>query len=224
VLLIGDPREVLMPYLCHGLKLADGKGQTPPRRIAPWLLGVMLASFGVAGVVTLTLQYNHSVIQVGNDWSTHQLPRMTFDTFARLAADSAAKDSLVEATSATGLERLALVSPFDDALLWSGIGFALVLGVAALRLRVSWWPLHPVAFLVWDSYANIMFGPSFLLGWMIKATVVWLLGARGYHAVKPLMIGIIAGELLSGLFWMGIGLVYYLTTGKTPVTYSIFPT
>jgi hypothetical protein len=67
-----------------------------------------------------------------------------------------------------------------------------------------------------------VFGPSFLLGWVIKSAVVGTSGARGYHAVKPLMVGIIAAELLSGLGWMVVGAVYFFTTGKTPPTYWIF--
>jgi hypothetical protein len=53
--------------------------------------------------------------------------------------------------------------------------------------------------------------------------VVGLTGARGYHLAKPLMIGVIAGELLSGLFWMATGVVYYFITGQASVSYSIFP-
>jgi hypothetical protein len=68
-----------------------------------------------------------------------------------------------------------------------------------------------------------MFGPSFLLGWAIKAGVVRTTGARGYHAVKPFMVGVIAGELLSGLLWMMIGAAYYFSTGKSPASYAIFP-
>ena len=68
-----------------------------------------------------------------------------------------------------------------------------------------------------------MFGPSFLLGWMIKSAVVNTTGARGYHQVKPLMVGVFAGELTCGLVWMLVGALYYFNTGKTPVTYAIFP-
>jgi hypothetical protein len=99
----------------------------------------------------------------------------------------------------------------------------LVLATAVLRLRLPWWPLHPVAFLVWGTYPIVMFGPSFLMGWLVKAGVVGTTGAKGYHAVRPLMVGIIAGELLTGLFWMIVGAVYFFVAGKTPVSYSIFP-
>jgi len=223
VMLIIDSRELLMPYLANGLKLADREGGAPPPRLAPWLLTMMVVGFVAAGVVTLYLQYNHSVTQVGNSHGTHTLPRYAFDAFVRYAAESSAEGRLAVATGATGFARLGLIRPDPDALGWLAGGFALAFVAAALRLRLPWWPLHPVAFLVWDTYPIIMFGPSFLLGWMVKSAVVGTSGARGYHTVKPLMVGVIAGELLSGLGFMVIGAAYYFFTGRTPTAYSIFP-
>lgn len=223
VLLVLDPRETLMPFLQNGLKMAEVEGGASPARLSPWLAFVMLAGFVVAGVVSFSLQYNLSATQVGNTWGTHQLPTVAFGTLSRFVADSAARGSLADATAATGWESLSLVQPIDDAVLFACLGGALVLGTSVARLRLSWWPLHPIAFLIWDTYPIAMFGASFLLGWMVKATVVGLTGARGYHAVKPLMIGVIAGELLSGLFWMATGVAYYFVTGQASVSYSIFP-
>jgi hypothetical protein len=223
VVLVLDPRETLMPFLANGLRIADREGGAPPTKLAPWLFAMAVIGFVVAGVVTLYLQYNYSVTQVGNDFATHYLPKMPFDTLSRYAAESAAQGTLACATVASGWSKLSLIQPAEGAVLWLTIGIALALGTAAARLRLPWWPLHPVAFLIWNTYPIIMFGPSFLLGWLVKAGVVGMTGARGYHAVRPLMIGVIAGELLSGLFWMGVGALYFFVTGKTPATYSIFP-
>lgn len=223
VMLVIDPREALMPYLVNGLKMVDRPGGGAPPRVAPALLTMMTVGLLVAGVATLYLQYNHSVTQVGNTHGTHTLPRIAFDSFVHYASESAAEGRIAAATGAEGLARWGLIRPNRETLGWAGLGFALALGTAALRLRLPWWPLHPVAFLVWDTYPIIMFGPSFLLGWLVKSAVVGTLGARGYHAVKPLMVGVIAGELLAGLAWMVVGASYFFLTGRTPTAYSIFP-
>jgi hypothetical protein len=223
VMLIVDPREMFMPFFANGLKMADRKDGTPPSRLGVAQLGVVVCGFAVAGLVTLYLQYNHSVTQVGNDWGTTRLPVLAFDPFAQQLAESGAKGTLGTATHASGLEKLGLIDPEPGALMWLGIGFLLVGVTAAARLRLPWWPLHPVAFLVWDTYPIIMFGPSFLLGWIVKASVIGTTGLRGYHAVRPLMVGVIAGELLSGLFWMLVGALYFFITGTAPINYSIFP-
>lgn len=223
VLLVLDPREALMPFLANGLELSERVGNVPIPKVVPWVSVMLLTGFGVAGAVTLYLQYNHSAIQAGNTWGTHQLPVIAFDALSRSVSESAAHGTLIEATGMTTAERFAAIRPAEGALFWLTLGLVLVLTTAAARLRLPWWPLHPVAFLVWDTYPIIMFGASFLLGWMIKAAVVGTTGARGYHAVRPLMIGVIAGELLSALLWMGVGASYFFATGQRPVTYSVFP-
>jgi hypothetical protein len=135
---------------------------------------------------------------------------------------AAAEGTLSSATSLSGLSSLAAFRPDPGAFTWVllGLGFALA---AVARLRLPWWPLHPVAFLVWGTYPIVMFGPSFLIGWLVKAAVIGTTGAKGYHTFRPLMVGVIAGELLMGLVWMIVGVVYYFAAGKAPVMYNIFP-
>lgn len=220
--LIPDMREAVMPFLTHGLKLTEADTRNSPGRITAWMSVMLVAGFVAAGVVTFYLQYNHSVIQVGNEYATHELPKVAFDTLARLIADSRAQGTLAFATSSASIKWSA-IAPASGAAGWTSLGLALVLGASAARLRLPWWPLHPIAFLVWDTYPIVMFGPSFLLGWMAKAAVVSAGGARAHHAVRPLMIGVIAAELTSGLFWIAVGIIYYFVTGQRPVSYAIFP-
>ena len=173
-------------------------------------------------MTTLYLQYNHSVTQVGNTWGTDQLPVVAFDALTQYTAEAQAHGTLAAATVVSGWDRLRAIAP-ESAAWWLLGGLVVTLLVAWARLRLSWWPLHPVAFVVWGTYPLAMFGASFLVGWVVKALVVSSAGARGYHAVKPLMIGVIAAELLSGLGWMIVGATYFFVTGKSPVVYSIFP-
>jgi uncharacterized protein DUF6785/uncharacterized protein DUF6784 len=221
--IVPDLREAFMPYLSHGLKLAEGVAHVPPARITRWLVLMLVLGFVTAGVVTFYLQYNYSVIQVGDEWATHRKPRLAFDVLTNLISAARSQGTLVAAAShGTSLD-LELFQPVKGAWFWSSLGLALVLGVSAARLSLPWWPLHPVAFLVWDTYAVIVFGPSFLLGWLLKVCIVGLGGARAYHAVKPAMLGVISAELVSGLFWVAVGVIYYFATGQRPATYSIMP-
>lgn len=93
----------------------------------------------------------------------------------------------------------------------------------ALRLRYTWFPLHPVIFLLWGSWAMWYTTHSFLLGWIIKAAVTKLGGAKTYHSVRKLMFGVIAGDLLGGLLFALISAVYALATGLQPISYKILP-
>jgi hypothetical protein len=104
------------------------------------------------------------------------------------------------------------------------MGVVLVAVFSILRLRFTWWPLHPVMFLVWGTYPMMRFSHSFLLGWAIKVAVTRLGGGRKYRELMPFMIGAIAGDLLGGLVFMILGGAYYGTEGVIPpAVYRIFP-
>jgi len=112
----------------------------------------------------------------------------------------------------------------DTRFLWSaGSGVALVLVFGALRLRFPRFPLHPVMFLVWNTYAMWMFSYSFLLGWLVKRSVTRYGGRAAYRQTTRFMFGVIVGDLLGGLIFMIISAVYYYVMGVTPTTYRVFP-
>jgi len=48
-------------------------------------------------------------------------------------------------------------------------------------------------------------------------------GAGGYQKLKPLMLGLIAGDMMGGGIPIIIGLVYYLVTGLPPKSFRIMP-
>ena len=222
IVLIGDPRTALMPYLNTALRMTETTARTSPRRIAPWLLGMIVGGFLIAGAVTMYTQYNLG-INYHDGWATQALPEMPFNHLSNHTSELASKGILNQATARTGLDSLASFSPEEGAYLWVGIGLAFVLLAAFARLRLPWWPFHPVLFLVWATYPILQFGGSFLLGWAVKAAVVKTMGAKGYHGLKPLMIGLIAGDLLGGLLWIIVGVWYYFQTGQPPARYAIFP-
>lgn len=66
------------------------------------------------------------------------------------------------------------------------------------------------------------FSGSFFIGWMIKEAVVKTTGAKGFRLVKPLMVGLIAAEVLAAIGWGIVALLYYRSTGLPPTQYQIF--
>jgi len=222
-MLIGDPREALMPYLTNALKLGDNRAAgATPARVAP-ILGVMIVvAFLVAGSVTMFHQYNDG-FNAKDKWAQNSLPGMPFSELSKRTKEMGAAGTLADATAASGVERLSMILPEQGAVPWMLIGAALVLGAASARLRLPWWPLHPVAFLVWGTFPMRHFAFPFLVGWAIKLAVTRTAGAKGYHDAKPLMVGVIAGELFMALAWMIVGAAFFYWTGKEPLVYRIFP-
>jgi len=79
-------------------------------------------------------------------------------------------------------------------------------------------------FLIMGSYAGGRIWSSFLIGCAVKTLVVKFGGNRFYQALKPLFIGIIAGELGSAGTIIVIDLLYIaITGGPPPITVMLLP-
>ncbi|MCC7409858.1 MAG: hypothetical protein IT442_17460 [Phycisphaeraceae bacterium] len=221
VVLVGDPREAVMPYLTNAMQIAD-QSRTQPQRIAPWL-GVMLVGGFVATLtVTLLFQYNKGM-NTSDNWSTRDMPSFAPNGTATLVQELSAREQLAESTVLEGLDKLRSFTPRPNTLGWVLLGAGLVVACAVARLRLSWWPIHPVIFMVFGTMPAMRFSTSFFLGWLIKSAVVKLGGTKSYHQVRPLMIGMIAGEILAVLVWTVIGVIYYMIWETAPKNPMIFP-
>ena len=79
-------------------------------------------------------------------------------------------------------------------------------------------------FLVWGTYPLGLFSHSFLLGWLIKSAVLKYGGGQPvYRKATDFMFGAVAGDLLGGVIFMAVGVLYYAVTGFAPPEYRIFP-
>jgi hypothetical protein len=131
---------------------------------------------------------------------------------------------LADSLKLSGWERFANMKPAEWMYIFAAlIGFALITLFSMGRLRFNKWPIHPIAFLVWNTYPLMNFAPSFLMGWVIKSLVMRFGGGKAYHTVKPLMIGVIAGEAMAGVIIMIIGAAYYFLAHESPKGFSILP-
>jgi len=219
--LIIDPRECLAPFVVNGLKICD-QAKVATGRVAWTGVVVLLLAIAVAVPVVLWANYNFGV-QTADKWSTYHVPTDAFSVVERAATDLRTAGRLESSERLSGIERLINISP-DHRFFWAFAAGALgVLVLSALRRRFPWWPLHPIMFLVAGTWPIEQFSHSFLLGWFIKTVVTKLGGANRYRKGKTFMIGIVAGDLLGGLVFMGVGAIYYWVTGLLPIKHHVFP-
>jgi len=222
MVLLLDPREALMPFAVNALKLADARairiGRTGAAAGAAVAMGL-----AVAIPATLYFQYDRGA-NLTDTWACRAVPTMAFNEALRVQQRLAAQDNLAEAEALRGWRRITRMSPDGTAGLGFAAGLALVTAAAAGRLRFSRWPIHPVLFLVWSTYPGFCFASSFLVGWLVKVSVTHYGGATAYQRLKPLMFGLVAGDMLGGVAPILIGLVYYLGTGELPKVFNILPT
>ena len=215
-----NPKECLLPFVVNGLKIGDSFGASPGRVGGAGAIVFVLA-LAVAMPVVIWANYNWGLPRLD---LTGQLPgRRPFEAAEPVVSKLTTYGELDKVNSMGPLERLASIRPERKFLTAAGVGVALMVGFSAMRLRFTWWPFHPFMFLVWGTWAMGYFGPSFLLGWMIKTVAVRFGGGRMYERLKPFMIGAVAGDLLSGSMSMGVAAVYYFATGSFAPGYRIYP-
>lgn len=216
-----DPSAAAMPFLVTGNGLA-AEATDDLRRTSRWCALVVAVGIMVAIPVTIYLQYQGGATQV-NGWVYNRGSTMVWDANADVRMTLAAQDALLEAETLAPRERFLAVAPN-----WACLGAflamaAIVLALAALRLRLAWWPLHPLMFAVWGTWHARPFAFSLLLGCLIKMLISKYGGARAYQKLKPCMLGLIAGELAGAIIPMIIGAVYYFATGRPPVSFRVRP-
>jgi hypothetical protein len=83
--------------------------------------------------------------------------------------------------------------------LW-GLGFVEAAGMAALRARFHWFPLHPIGLAFQDTFGTRLYWFSLLLVWICKFALLQFGGVRAYLKGKPFFYG------LAVAYAVGVGL------------------
>jgi len=228
--LASDPREALTCFLANGFKVAE-REKVRNGRLAGVILMILLPCLVVAFLMALWVNYS------GRGTDSYALtwpPRRTFDRVASAVAEISREPGLldkvcrVEKTegwfSLEGLRfRLEHWKIKPGVLPWLAFGIGAVLISYYMRLRFTWWMIHPVLFLTWNTWATRCFWASFLLGCLIKSAVVRFGGGKMYHRLKPFFMGGIMGEIVIAAAIMAFNVWYFFHTGDNPKNYYIFP-
>jgi hypothetical protein len=221
VVLMVDPREIFMPFASHAVALVD-RFRLPLGRTAACGLVAVIAGLVIATCATLYWQYDQGCMSVGDGWSLNVM-RWPFDNAAQLELRLKALGYSGDLSTALpgGWARFGRAMPHVAGLIAFGSTFTLVILFTLGRMRFPNFPLHPVLFVVLGSYQSRYLGFSFLVGWLVKTMVVKYGGALLYARIKPLMLGLIAGEMSAGAVTMLIGGLYYWVQGVPPKSYII---
>ncbi|HSV27081.1 MAG TPA: DUF6785 family protein, partial [Sedimentisphaerales bacterium] len=215
--LSGDQFEALMPFVANGLKTASDTGVKVGRLGILIAVGLLLAT-AVTIVTEIWAGYNNTGYRYGGP----HYPTMVYNSAERLVTRLELSGQLETVSSWTGWQRLVNLRPQRGFLLYGAIGFVGVIVISALRLRWTWWPLHPLVLISFGAWTMGRYGASFLIGWMLKAFVLKLAGSAKYMELRPMVIGVIVGDLLAGFIIFLILWAYYLYTGIAPPRFDLF--
>ena len=217
-----DNRECLAPFVINCLRVGS-RNHVSPAPLSRAMMGVLVPALFVAGIAMLWVIYSRGAANDGH--MGRWVPTSFASDISREIQKLKRTGNLEVSKTVTGFGRLSSdVRDTNPSLVtFFIVGIGLVLVTSMLRLRYTWWPLHPVAFLFWNVWATNNFLWSFMLGWLIKMLVVRIGGGRTYQNLKPLFIGLIIGDLAGGMFWIVFGPMFYFCTGQEPHQYGIFP-
>ena len=176
-----------MPHQLEALKLAE-QTKTDYRKWTAALLGLGAFATFVAFWAVLHLMY---------DYGAEGKSRMTFGAEAFNQMN-------------TWLKTPEVGKYPEMVALWVGFGIAFLLQF--LRVRVPWWPLHPLAFAVTSSWEiNLVWGPLFL-AFVFKSLILRYGGRGGFQRSLPFFMGLMLGQFVVGSLWNIYGIVRELPT------------
>ncbi len=217
-----NPREALMPFVVNGLKICDDFAVKPVR--TAWSsVAAYAVALAIAVPVVLWIDYNTGIRNRSDKWSTYWVPQKAYNTVNGVLTELRFRGTLERSQHFSPIERVLHMKPERAIFWWIGGGMAGVFLLGYLRLRYTWWPLHPVLVVVWAGTPIETLGHSFMLGWLIKVLITRVGGSPVYRRAKVFMIGVIAGELLCGLAIMAFNAAYMGMTGTKPPAYVVIP-
>jgi len=77
-------------------------------------------------------------------------------------------------------------------------GFLFVAAMIWMRTYLNWLGLHPIGFIMAkNNQSELIMWPSFLVAWLIKNSVMRWGGYKTYSHLRPLFLGLIAGDTLA---------------------------
>ncbi len=88
--------------------------------------------------------------------------------------------------------------------LWLMAGVVFTYALMLARSHFFWFPLHPLGFVMCQTYPMHALWFSIFLGWACKVLVTRFGGNAAYRQIMPLFLGLAAGDVAMMLFWNGI--------------------
>jgi hypothetical protein len=180
----GEMRTSVMSAIAHGLKLAETNIGGQRQRLLWGIVIAIVVSIGVAFTTMLLLGYNYGAINLSASW------------FFGSSAGGRVFDFVSYHLNDSG--------PRWDSMGFVGLGATIQVLLTLAYQRLAWWPLHPLSFpigAVWPTHQVI---GSMFFAWIAKTATLHYGGVRFYDTVKPMFLGLIMGQYLTGGLWLVI--------------------
>ena len=181
--LVYHMRGFIMPSFVHSFKLAyDNK--IPAKPLLGLISIVTLISLGMSLWMVVHLGYDNGGLSLGSGWARGFI-------------------SLSPATFVDNVLQDKATSPLTN-WVWLCVGGVLTWGMMLARSRFTWFPFHPIGYLLSLTFAAQMFWFSFFIGWLGKTLISRFGGSDSYRKAMPAFLGLALGDVTMILFWLAI--------------------
>ena len=175
-----DLRATVMPSFVQGLKIADeAKLSKRGMILAFWV--AILGSLPVTYFRSLQVFYRYGAVNCDSWFATWSGNTGWYPLAGWLAGPN---------------------PPNAQLLLGTAAGSLMVWGTSVLRQRHLWFSLHPVGFIMMQTYPMSMMWLSVFIAWILKVTILRYGGPQGLKKVIPCFLGIAFGDVFMMMFWM----------------------
>lgn len=187
-------RSFPMPFQLEGFKMAERARMNYRRLSLAMTLAVVVGTYAAFwAVLSLTYKYG-AAARMGPP----AVPLIFGgEPYNRL-------DSWLKTPQDVGLQRHTVEA------IVAGFGLTIVLNT--LRMRLAWFPFHPVGYAVSSSWSMNLLWMSLLVAWALKGLMLRYGGLRMYRRALPFFMGLILGECVVGGGWLLTGVVLGIRT------------
>ena len=93
------------------------------------------------------------------------------------------------------------------------VGFLEAAGLAFMRARFHWFPLHPVGLAFQWTIVAIIYWSTLMIVWIVKFLLLRFGGVRAYLAGKPFFYGLGIGYVAAVIVSVAVDLIWFPTAG-----------
>ena len=181
----------IMPaYVLGSFKMAD-RHRLNNRRLVKAMLLAIAVSIVAAFATTLWMSYTYGALNL-SPWKARDLARQPFDAIRSTYGNPVPPD----------YKNMAVIA----------VGAAITLFLSAMRMNFTWWPFHPLGYVASNLYIIHYFWVHMFLAWVGVKCITRYGGIHLLRKVRPFLVGMVIGGLVSAGFWWGIDYFYNLTT------------
>ncbi len=171
-----DMRCLSIPNQFDAYKMADAIG-VHKRRLTLALILAIVVGIAISCAIALMIWYGYGAGAKTDSWRT-EMGKIPFDQLSG-ALRTPVKPDL------TGTYAVV-------------IGFGLTTALMLLRMRVTWWILHPVGYAMANTNTMNQVWLPFFIAWGMKVLVLRYGGLQLYRRSLPFCYGLIAGDFIAG--------------------------